>query len=100
MSRDEDLARAIRQRDVGAILRMMFVGNPPQIRPGYNTETNLWDYKRDCPRIGREWLNAWAEFSADVLAFHNQNGGVIIFVMGVAKQFTLRLGGSAPRHPR
>ncbi len=79
MHRDEDIARAIRQRDVGAIGTMMFDGTPPSIREGFRTETVLWDFKRDCPRLGRESAGSWASLAVDVLAFHNSSGGIVVF---------------------
>lgn len=86
LNRDEDLARAIRQRDITSVVRMMFAANPPTIRTGYRTETELWDFKRDCPHIGANKSElAWAEISKDVLGFHNQRGGLLIF--GIADDF-------------
>lgn len=71
--RDEDLARAIRQRDVKAVVEMMFEGNPPVLKPGFKTETDLWDFKNDCPHLGpTKSPLAWAEFAKDVLGFFNQ----------------------------
>src|SRR6267142_4104347 len=79
-NRDEDLARAIRQRDITSFVRIMFDGNPPTVRSGYRTETELWDFKRDCPHIGADKSElAWAEISKDVLGFHNQRGGLLVF---------------------
>jgi hypothetical protein len=86
VSRDEDLARAIRQRDVESIVRWMFDSAAPSVRSGFRTETELWDFKRDCPRLDRESGNAWADLAADVLAFHNQKGGVLIF--GIQDDFS------------
>jgi tetratricopeptide (TPR) repeat protein len=78
--RDDDLARAIRQRDIQAVVKMMFDGNPPQLKTGFKTETELWDFKRDCPHLGpHKSVQAWAEFSKDILGFYNKRGGVIIF---------------------
>ncbi|MFS8086641.1 MAG: RNA-binding domain-containing protein, partial [Acidobacteriota bacterium] len=58
----------------------MFQGNPPVIRSGYRTETELWDFKRDCPHVGSAKPEAvWAEISKDVLAFYNKRGGLLIF---------------------
>ena len=79
MRRDEDIARAIRQKDVNSIVRLMLEGDPPSVRSGFRTETELWDYKADCPMLGRKWENAWADFAKEVLGFHNQRGGVLIF---------------------
>ena len=59
MNRGDDLAHAIRERDVSVIIRLMFEGNPPILRPGFGSETELWDFKSDCPKLGREHANAW-----------------------------------------
>ena len=48
----DDLQRAIRQRDAAVIVRLMFEGSPPIVRSGYRTETEFFDYKRDCPKLG------------------------------------------------
>ena len=58
---------------------MMFEGNKPVVRYGFRTESDLWDYKADCPHPRKGNQNAWAELAVDVLAFHNKKGGVIIF---------------------
>jgi hypothetical protein len=57
----------------------MFEGEPPSLRSGFRTEGELWDFKCDCPKIGKQWSNAWADFAKEVLAFHNQRGGVVVF---------------------
>jgi len=75
----DDIARAIRQRDIAAVKEMMLEGDPPRPRTGFSTETDLWDFKRDCPPAGREHAAAWAELAVDVLAFHNNQGGILVF---------------------
>jgi hypothetical protein len=75
----EDLKRAIQQRDVNFIARLMFEGSPPVVRTGFRTETEFFEYKKDCPRPGVERISEWAELAKDVLAFHNNQGGVIAF---------------------
>jgi hypothetical protein len=80
MDRDQELGRAIRQRDIELLTRLMFSGNSWEIRAGFRTETEFWDFKEDCPSPsghGREARdeNAWAEIVVDVLAFHNSKGG-------------------------
>jgi hypothetical protein len=77
MPRDEDIARAIRQRDLHAIVTLFFDGNPPSLRTGFRTETPLWDYKHDCPMLTKKNENAWADMAKDVLAFHNKDGGIL-----------------------
>ena len=79
MNLDEDLARAIRQRDVESILRIMFMPEQPTVRPGFCRESELWDFKKDCPRLGKGQENPWAEMAKDVLAFHNHRGGLLVF---------------------
>lgn len=79
--RDEDLTRAIRQRDVPALMKLMFEGDPPRPKTGFRTEGRAWDFKSDCPRPSSKSLldaNAWASFAADVLGFHNAGGGVLV----------------------
>lgn len=85
MDRQDEIGRAIRQRDAGAVVRLIFAGDPPTVRSGFRTETEVWDFKRDCPRIGKRWHNAWAELAKDVLAFHNKRGGLLIF--GITDDF-------------
>lgn len=78
-SRNEDFARAIRQNQVKPLVQMVFAGNPPSLKSGFCTETELWDYKADCPKLGKPGAGAWAEIARHVLAFYNNNGGVIFF---------------------
>lgn len=78
IDRNADIQRAIKQRDVGAVTTLMFEGSPPVVRSGFRTECELWDYKSDCPWPGKRHANAWASLAADVLAFHNLHGGVLI----------------------
>jgi hypothetical protein len=49
----------------------MFEDDAPVLNPGFRTENDLWDFKPDCPRPGRNEANAWAHIAKDVLAFHN-----------------------------
>jgi len=80
MDRDEEFARSIRQRDITAIRQMMFGGgSSPRPRSGFRTETDLWDYKVSSPAVGRGTERVWASVAADVLAFHNHRGGVLLF---------------------
>ena len=77
--RNADLATAIRQRNAAAIDAMMFEGAPPTPRAAFRTETELWDYKGDCPGLSKEHLAAWVEIAVHVLAFHNRGGGILVF---------------------
>lgn len=85
MQRDEDFATAIRQRDITAVVQMMFEAGRPLLRSGFKTETELWDYKGDCPRVGEPRSDGWAEIAKDVLGFYNLRGGVLVF--GIADSF-------------
>lgn len=87
MSRDEELAKAIRQKDVAAICQMLFEGQPPRPRTGFNTEAELWDFKRDVPEPGANQAHRWAALAKDVVGFHNHRGGVIVFGISDALQF-------------
>lgn len=84
--RDADIESAVRQKNVGAIVKRIFEADGSELRFGFKTETELWDYKKDCPRISKDY-NPWAELAKDVLAFHNCKGGVIIF--GITDGFAL-----------
>ncbi|MDD5618122.1 MAG: NB-ARC domain-containing protein [Candidatus Omnitrophica bacterium] len=86
--RFDDIARAIKLRNASLIVPLIFAGNPPLVRSGFRTETELWDYKNDCPPIGREANHAWAEIAKDVLAFYNNKGGIIIF--GIDNSFSFK----------
>lgn len=53
--------------------------SPPNVRDGFFREDELWDYKEDVPPTGRGNEAQWANIAADVLAFHNTRGGVLVF---------------------
>ena len=55
-SRDEDIAKAIRLRDVASRVAMFFEKESPVIKQGFKTETELWDYKSDVPFAGVKLL--------------------------------------------
>ena len=78
-TRDEDIAKAIRLRDVNSIVAIFFEKNVPAIKQGFKTETELWDYKPNVPYLGKQHANAWAHIAKDILAFHNNRGGVLLF---------------------
>jgi len=82
-------ASAVKQRNVRSIIDLMFERDHAAIRRGFRSENELWDFKGDCPTLGREANseNAWASIAADVLAFHNVQGGVIIFGISDAYEF-------------
>lgn len=81
MDRNEEIERAIRQRDIDGIVSLVFEGNIPRVRPGFSTETELWDFKGGCPRPHKSLDEqiGWSNIAADVLAFHNKRGGLIFF---------------------
>ena len=81
MATYDDIARAIGQKNGALAIRLLFTGKPPTLRFGRNLETELWDFKNDCPppAKGKSSDIAWAHIAADVLAFHNARGGLIIF---------------------
>lgn len=77
--RDSDICKAVKLRDASSLVSIFFEAGSPNIKLGFKTETDLWDYKKDVPFAGKQHANAWAHLAKDVLAFHNQKGGVIIF---------------------
>lgn len=81
MDRNEEIARAIRQRDVDAIVALMFETGRPEPRAGFRTETDLWDFKGGCPRPGKDKadLLGWSNLAVDALAFYNARGGILVF---------------------
>jgi hypothetical protein len=74
-----DIARAIRQYNIGSIETLMFDKANWSLRSGYCTETEYWDYKVTGPSPGSGMSDEWANLAKDVLAFHNHKGGVIVF---------------------
>ena len=81
-----DVKAAIRQREIRTLMTLMFRRKTPELNWGYNTENELWDYKKDCPRMGKEHLNAWADLAKEVLGLHNNQGGVLLF--GISDNYT------------
>jgi len=79
MDRNNDFERAVRQRDLRSIIAMMFEDGKPILKYGFRTETELWDFKSDCPKPIKSAINAWAEIAKDILGFYNYKGGVLIF---------------------
>jgi tetratricopeptide (TPR) repeat protein len=88
MDRNTDIERAIRQHDAAAIVHLMIDPVDSSPKSGFRTEEYLWDYKSDCPFLGKEHANAWAHLAKDVLAFHNQKGGLIFFGISNSYKFT------------
>jgi tetratricopeptide (TPR) repeat protein len=75
----EGLQKQIARRNPQGILDVIFQRNPLSLRDGFFKEDELWDFKEDIPPIGKGNEVQWANIAADVLAFHNHKGGVLIF---------------------
>lgn len=75
----DKLLQAIRSRDVSSILATFFEPKKPTLKPGFSHESELWDFKKSAPGHGRANEAAWAQIAADVLAFHNKEGGILFF---------------------
>ena len=75
----QTLERTIATKDVSSIVRLMFDRNDtPIVKSGFRTESDLWGYKSDVPYTGTQSENAWAYIAADLLAFYNAKGGILI----------------------
>lgn len=81
MDRNNEIARAIRQRDIDALVALIFDEGKPELRSGFRTETDLWDFKAGCPKPGKDKEDqlGWSNLAVDVLAFHNARGGILVF---------------------
>lgn len=78
----KEIKDAVAVGDMGAVLGAMFdvnSGGTPSVRVGFRRENQLWDYKAGLPGMRIEYEAAWAEVAAHVLAFHNAEGGILIF---------------------
>ena len=87
--RYSDIESCIRQRHIDSIVKLMFDlddDNLPIIRSGFRIENDLWDFKASCPLPGKTNGVEWAEIAKHVLAFHNHNGGIIVF--GIRDNFS------------
>ena len=73
------LELAIKQRNLKAIMDLMFEPGSTILKSGFRTENELWDFKADCPPPGKAHLNAWADLAKEVLSFHNKRGGILFF---------------------
>jgi len=73
------LAEHIADRDHGSILERMFELDPIRVRRGVFREDELWDYKGGYSSGSQGHESDWAKIAADVLAFHNHRGGILIF---------------------
>jgi hypothetical protein len=81
-----DVRAAVRQRDIRALIKLMFRRGTVEFNFGFRTENELWDYKKDCPRMGKEHFAAWADLAKEVLGMHNNGGGALIF--GISDNYT------------
>src|SRR5258708_7466541 len=77
----DELKACISGGNVRGILNLMFeaVDGIPVVRGGFHHERNLWDFKSDVPGSGKGNEAAWANIARHVLAFHNADGGILIF---------------------
>ena len=64
-----EIELAIKQRNLSAIMKLMFETDAPVLRSGFKTETELWDFKADCPKAGKAQLNAWADLAKANIVF-------------------------------
>ena len=77
--RDIDLQRAIKNRNTEAIVNLFIDKENKRLKANYYCETELWDYKTDCPCYKMAEPIEWANIAKDIIAFHNLNGGLLIF---------------------
>ena len=54
-------------------------GGIPILRKGFYHERDCWDFKAEVPGSGRADEDHWADIARHTLAFHNGEGGVLIF---------------------
>ena len=71
--------KLIANRDIKGILDLMFSRSPVTPRYGFFKEDEYWDYKEEIPAVAKGHEAEWASIAADVLAFHNVKGGILIF---------------------
>lgn len=88
MDRDGSIITAIRQKDMGSLKSLFFKNDLSDVEPSFKTETELWDYKLNCPSISSPALE-WAEICKDILAFHNTGKGGLYFSVLMTKNITL-----------
>ena len=78
MNRDDEILVATRQKDIGSLVSLFFSKDLTLVMPNCKTETELWDYKSECPSLSSPTIE-WAELSKDILAFHNTGKGGVLF---------------------
>lgn len=76
-----DIVKAIEQQDSRLLILTMFDNNDsrPILKTGFGYERSTWDFKGTIPSAKKSDRDSWSGIAADVLAFHNANGGVLIF---------------------
>ena len=78
----QEIEQMIQKRDVAGIVNRLFVlekSSSPRLRDGFRRESELWDFKRGLPSLRAEHEIVWADIAADIAAFHNKKGGVVLF---------------------
>lgn len=80
-SQIEMIKLAIQSMDSSSIIKIMFdySNGFPKIRPGFGSEGQYWDFKNGLPSVRKSERNKWYKLAADILGFHNAEGGVLIF---------------------
>lgn len=75
------IQHAIEQQDSRLLALTMFNNQHgiPVLETGFGHERRLWDFKLEIPSARRIERDHWAGIAADVLSFHNANGGALIF---------------------
>jgi tetratricopeptide (TPR) repeat protein len=75
-----EITSILHRRSANDLIGIMFEPRDsiPTLRPGFRTESEYWDFKRDCPTLSKESENAWASFARDLLGFFNKDGGALI----------------------
>ena len=77
----EKLKEYIGAGDISRISRFLFDAKSgiPKVRTGYHHENLLYDFKTEVPGSGKPHEHAWADIARHILAFHNAEGGLLIF---------------------
>ncbi len=73
------LRQLILARNVKGVIGTFFDVGSRKLRAGFHREDQLWDFKEDLPRPGKDGEVEWARIATDILALHNQEGGVLFF---------------------
>jgi len=75
------IKKAIEQQDSRQLVLSMFdkENGIPLLKKGFGYERSIWDFKENIPSARKSDTNSWSNIAADVLAFHNGNGGILIF---------------------